>query len=138
MADLLAFVQPVATSEAQAILVTQAIACLEGFTQAFNAADAAAVDQYLHFPHIMLSGAQRLVWDSPGQHPADFFDKLRATGWSHTRYEAQTPVLVSADKVHLVVDYTRRDGQDKPISRHVNLWIVTRIAGRWGIALRSY
>jgi hypothetical protein len=96
------------------------------------------MDAELHFPHTLLSGAQRLVWDSPGQHPPDFFEQLRATGWASTRYESKEAVLASADKVHFVLTYTRRNASDEVLSTHHNLWIVTRLDGRWGIALRSY
>ena len=96
------------------------------------------MDSTLHFPHVMLSGAERLVWPNAGQHPADFFEKLKASGWQSTQYETQEPVLVSHDKVHFVVTYTRRAADGSVLSRHKNLWIVTRINGQWGIALRSY
>ena len=120
-------------------LVAAASACLDRFTERFNACDSAGMDGELHFPHIMLSGAERLEWLEPGQHPANFFDALKATGWNHTRYEAKEPVLVSQDKVHFVVTYSRRNAEDKVLSTHRNLWIVTRRDDeRWGIALRSY
>jgi len=135
MSDLLSFFNapPAATAD-----TASAEACLDRFTAAFNACDVAGMDAELHFPHTLLSGAQRLEWASPGQHPADFFDTLRATGWARTRYESKQPVLASGDKVHFVVAYTRRNARGETISTHHNLWVVTRREGRWGIALRSY
>lgn len=96
------------------------------------------MDEYLHFPHTMYSGADRLVWEQAGQLPEDFFDKLLATGWARTVYEDKQPVLVSRDKVHFRVRYTRRTSDGRVLSEHENIWFVTRIDGRWGIALRSY
>jgi len=136
--DFSAFVAPPPSGEPRAAEVDAASACLDRFTAAFNASDTSGMDAELHFPHVMLSGAQRLEWAEPGRHPHDFFEKLKATGWALTRYEKKEPVLIANDKVHFVVTYTRRDAAGAVLSTHVNLWIVLRIDGRWGIALRSY
>lgn len=138
MRDLATFVTPTASTDADSDLIQAAFDCLDRFTHAFNACDIAAMDGELHFPHVMLSGAARVDWQTPGQHPTDFFDTLKASGWACTRYLSKDPVLVSADKVHIVVTYTRDDAAGRVLSTHRNLWIVTRVAGRWGISLRSY
>jgi hypothetical protein len=119
-------------------LIAAAEACLDGFTACFNARDRAGMDAHLHFPHVMYSGAERLVWEHAGQLPSDFFDKLVATGWVKSVYEDKQPVLVSPDKVHFRVRYTRRTSDDQVLSEQENIWFVTCIGGRWGIALRSY
>ena len=133
------FVAPPASgSAAEADAIREASACLDRFTERFNACDTAGMDRELHFPHLMLSGAERLEWHAPGNHPVDFFEKLRASGWRRTRYQSKDAVLASADKVHFVVAYTREDEAGTVLSTHRNLWIATRVAGRWGISLRSY
>ena len=109
--DFSAFVAPPPSGEPRAAEVDAASACLDRFTAAFNASDTSGMDAELHFPHVMLSGAQRLEWAEPGQHPHDFFEKLKATGWALTRYEKKEPVLVANDKVQFVVTYTRRGGR---------------------------
>ena len=96
------------------------------------------MDACLHFPHQMWSGAQLLEWPRSGSHPADFFDRLCATGWASTRYAAIAPVLASSDKVHFLVDYHRHAADGAVLSIHQNLWIAVLRAGRWGIVLRSY
>ncbi len=116
----------------------EARACIQRFTDAFNAGDLAGMDAELNFPHTLLSGAHRLEWSAPGQLPHDFFHSLRATGWARSHTESLTPVLASADKVHFLMEYTRRNAEGEVLNRYKNLWIVTRFAGRWGIALRSY
>ncbi len=136
--DFSAFVAPPPSGEPHAAAIEAASACLDRFTAAFNAADTHGMDAELHFPHVMLSGAQRLDWVGPGQHPPGFFDALKATGWARTQYEKKEPVLVGNDKVHFVVTYTRRDAAGAVLSTHVNLWIVVRTGERWGISLRSY
>ena len=86
----------------------------------------------------MLSGSERLDWLEAGQHPIDLFEKLRASGWHYTQYEAKEAVLVSLDKVHFVVTYSRHGKNGDVLSMHKNLWILTRVTGKWGISLRSY
>lgn len=116
-----------------------AIATVDAFTDRFNARDLDGMDAHLHFPHVILSAERLVVWDRPGQMPRDFFERLVATtGWHHTAYLAQRPVLIGVRKVHLFVDYTRNRADGSVITRHQNLWIVTRDEDRWGIKQRSY
>ncbi len=138
MSDFFKFVNPSCSEQFEAELVEAASDCLDRFTSFFNACDPSGMDSELHFPHFMLSGAECVVWAAPGQHPDDFFEKLRASGWDQTRYEAKDTILVSQNKVHFVVTYTRRNQAGDVLSTHKNLWIVTRISGKWGITLRSY
>lgn len=123
----------------EAAMIVAAIDCVSAFSACFNARDLAGMDAHLHFPHIILSGEQLVVWDKPGQLPARFFDDLEAaTGWHQSIYQRKQAVLVSPRKVHLVVDYTRNRRDGSVISAHQNLWVVTQDDGRWGIKLRSY
>ena len=138
MSDFTAFVSSLASGAEDSVAVAEASACLKRFTHALNAHDFQGMDCELSFPHIMLSGAARLVWEEPGQHPIDLFEELHRTGWRSTQYEIMKPVLVSAEKVHFVLTYTRRAAEGEILSTHTNLWIVTKAAGKWGIALRSY
>ena len=118
--------------------VEAALACLDRFTAAFNACDTAAMDAELHFPHSMLAGGEQHVWSGPGRHPQDSFAALKASGWASTRYERREPVLVTRDKVHFVVTYTRRKADGTVLSEHRNLWVVMRVEEKWGIVWRSY
>ena len=118
--------------------IAAAVACLDGFTACFNAKDVAGMDRHLHFPHVILSGAQTTVWAGPGQLPADSFEKLAAAGWASSTYEERQPILVSPGKVHFRVKYARRSSSGAVLSRHEDIWIVTLVDGRWGIAMRSY
>ncbi|MBS7778524.1 hypothetical protein [Acidovorax sp. CCYZU-2555] len=138
MSSFLSFVSQTSDNSIDSDVVEEASRCLDQFTQAFNALDLAGMDARLHFPHVMISGSETLLWDAPDQHPADFFQRLQSTGWASTRYESKLPVLTSQDKVHFLVTYTRRSATDVELSRHSNLWIVVKKNGTWGISLRSY
>lgn len=127
-----------AHAEGEADVVRSAMACIESFTERFNARDCEGMDATLHFPHVILSGETLIVWDRPGQHADHFFENLLATGWHRTTYRRQEVVLATSRKVHLLVEYSRDDAAGHPISIHRNLWIVTFEAGRWGIKQRSH
>ena len=138
-ADFVSFIGPQAGDPAtRETAVAEARACIERSSAAFNREDIAAMDRELRFPHVMLSSGSRLEWGGPGRHPADLFDGLRRSGWTESVYVSIEPLLVAADKVDFAVLYERRGEDGRPISRHKNVWIVTRERGRWGIALRSY
>ena len=136
--DFLSFITPKDDSRAAAAAIAEARACVERFSRAFNSEDVAGMDRELHFPHTLFSPGSRLVWRTPGQHPADLFEALRRVGWTKSVYVSIEPLLAAADKVDFVVSYERQDSAGRVISQHKNLWIVTREDGRWGIALRSY
>ncbi len=130
---------PTEDGEDTQAMIAAALATIDGFTTRFNARDLAGMDDHLHFPHVILSAEQLIVWPERGQLPPTFFDELIATsGWDRTVYVERRPVLVNTRKVHIVVDYTRNRADGSVISRHQNLWVVTREAGRWGIKQRSY
>jgi ribosomal protein S18 acetylase RimI-like enzyme len=118
--------------------IDAAIACVEAFTERFNARDAAGMDDLLHFPHVILDGERLVVWKAPGQLPADFFEGLAARGWRRSTYQRKHAVLSSPTKVHLLIEYSRDGESGEVLSRHANLWIVTCENGRWGIRQRSY
>jgi hypothetical protein len=120
-------------------MIAAAYRCVETFTDHFNAQDLAGMDAMLHFPHIILSAEQLVVWQAPGQLPASFFqDLIQSTGWHHSTYQNKRAVLVSTRKVHLVVEYSRDSSDGTTVSFHQNLWIVTYENDRWGIKQRSY
>ena len=152
MSSFLSFVSTTSDYSIDPGVVEEASCCLDQFTEAFNALNLAGMDAQLHFPHVMISGAETLLWDGPNQHPSDFFQRLKSTGWASTRYESKVPVLVSQNKIHFsqnkihfsqnkihfLVTYTRRSDRDVELSRHANLWIVVKQNDEWGISLRSY
>lgn len=131
--------QPAFDQTQDAAMIAEAVQCIEAFTDRFNARDLDGMDRLLHFPHIILSGEQLVIWSEPGNLPTSFFDDLyRDTGWVETLYQNKLAVLVSPRKVHFVLDYTRNRADGSVASTHSNLWIVTFEDGRWGIKQRSY
>jgi hypothetical protein len=116
-----------------------ALQVLSEFTACFNACDLRGMDACLHFPHIILSGAELTVWDAPGVLKLEFFENLRSRfDWSESVYSKRQPLLVAEDKVHFLVAYTRNRADGSIITAHENLWIVTKEGDKWGIKIRSY
>jgi hypothetical protein len=76
------------------------------------------------------------VWETPASYLADFLARA-GTGWAASEWEFRRPVAVSADKVHLDVQFARRDSGGAVTGRYRSLWVVTRRDGRWAVGLRS-
>lgn len=118
--------------------IDAAIACVEAFTERFNARDADGMDALLHFPHVILDGEKLVIWKEPGLLPQTFFEDLAASGWRRSTYHAKQVVLAGPRKAHLLLEYSREGEGGAILGRHANLWIVTFENGRWGIKQRSY
>lgn len=115
-----------------------AVACLDAFTDRFNARDPVGMDATLHFPHVILADEHLVIWKAPGQLAPTYFAELAAEGWARSTYHDRRVVMAGPTKVHLLVEYSRDRADGSEISRHRNLWIVTRQDGRWGLKQRSY
>ncbi len=125
-------------NESNEELITGAIKCLDGFGEQFNAENLDGMDDFLHFPHYILSGNEIMEWKTRGQLPETFFDDLKEVGWCKTVTQKREVILVSENKVHFKVRYTREMEDGTVISDNENVWIVIFKDDRWGIFLRSY
>ncbi|MBS0454877.1 MAG: hypothetical protein JSS14_26565 [Proteobacteria bacterium] len=67
MSSFLSFVSKTSDSSIDPDVVEEAARCLDQFTEAFNSLDLAGMDAQLHFPHVMISGSETLLWDEPNQ-----------------------------------------------------------------------
>ncbi len=119
-------------------ILKECFECLQKFSDAFDEENLDKMDEQLHFPHYLFSGNEMTVWEKSGNMPSNFFETLKEGGFRKTICELAEPVLISPNKVHYKWNYTRRGENDTILSTHENLWIVTIIDGKWGIALRSY
>ena len=94
----------------------------------------------MHFPHVRLWKNTFSIF-----HVAeDFlkgFDKqtadLEKESWGRTVTLDIKVIQSSDDKVHLTLQQSRRDKENKEYHNFVTLWIVTKIEGKWGIQFRS-
>ncbi len=111
-----------------------AMGVLDGFMSAFNARDDEAMCRTFHYPHVRFaSGAVRTY--ETYENCVEQFDFERFAerfGW-----DIRTVVQANADKVHVMVVFSRYDADDELIAQFDSLYIVTRVDGRWGIRSRS-
>lgn len=115
---------------------TAALDVLDRHMAALNARDAEALAATLHFPHYRLSGAGMRIWETPARYFDDF--RERAGGdWHHSAWDFRNLIAVSAEKVHVDVQFTRYRADGSAIASYRSIWIVARIDGRWAAQLRS-
>jgi len=120
----------------QPAAVAAAIAVLDAHIAALNARDAAALTATLHFPHYRLSPRGMKVWEAPATYLSDFLARA-GDGWAASEWEFRRPVAATAEKVHLDVQFARRNAAGAVMGRFRSLWVVTRADARWAVALRS-
>ena len=120
----------------------QAKASFERWNTAFNARDMEGMVAEMHFPHRRLSGENEFqVWQTADDFRAtrgeNMTASLNAQGWDHTATTSIEAVQSDADKVHLVINQSRRHADGTEYNTFPTLWIFTRIDGRWGVQFRS-
>ena len=116
--------------------VASAIAVLNRFMAALNAADEPALLATLHFPHYRLAGGRMQVWETPGAYFGDFLARA-GVDWHHSAWDFRNPIAAGPAKAHLDVQFTRYRADNSVLGRFRSLWIVTMQEGRWAVAARS-
>jgi hypothetical protein len=116
-----------------------AMRAVDAYIDAFNARDARAFVDALHYPHMRVDGlGNPRYWASADDYLKEVeFDTVQATGWSHSRYDDKKVVQSGRHKVHVLVSFTRYDKDDKPLHTQESLYVVTEHDGRWAIQVRS-
>ena len=116
-----------------------ALRAVDAYIDGFNARDARAFVDALHYPHMRVDGlGNPAYWASADDYLKEVeFDTVQATGWSHSRYDYKKIVQSGRHKVHVLVSFTRYDKDDKPLHTQESLYVVTEHGGRWAIQVRS-
>jgi len=112
---------------------------LDRFMSVFNARDDEAMCQTFHYPHVRFAGGAVRTYESGEDcvEQVDFARFAERFGWDHSGWDRRTVVQANADKVHVMVIFSRYDADDGRIAQFDSLYIVTRVDGRWGIRSRS-
>jgi hypothetical protein len=117
--------------------VAAALATLDRFLAALNRRDEAALNEALHFPHVRLASGRVTTWIMPGSYRiADFLGRA-GEGWHESRWDERRVIHAGPDKVHLDVQFSRWRADGSLIGRYRSLWVVTQVAGTWGVQARS-
>ncbi|NKC14845.1 MAG: hypothetical protein GKR94_22475 [Gammaproteobacteria bacterium] len=115
-------------------------ATVRAYIDGFNRRDAAAMASAFNFPHVRFAkGRVVTIPDSDAfvAAQARVTRMLLEEGWHHTVIEQMNVVQSGAEKVHVALEFTRRDKGGAVIHRFDTLWIATLLDGKWGIQLRS-
>ena len=119
---------------------SQAVAAIENFMAALNARDDAGLLDLLHLPHVRISGAGVAIWHDRAELEAtylhDFYQRA-GPDWHHTTLDSTEVLHSSQHKVHVLIQFTRRDADAVPIATYRSLWIMTEDGGHWGAQARS-
>ncbi len=107
---------------------------------ALNAGDNQALFDTLHIPHIRISGDGVAIYTSLEDLEKNYlrgFTARAGGAWHHTVLDSSQVMHSSENKVHLFIQFTRYDLDDKPLATYQSLWIMTKLNGRWGAQARS-
>ena len=118
--------------------VAAAMHVLDRFMLAFNAAEPGQVAATFNFPHVRFHSAKVTIFPTA----ADFtLDNFRATAdareWATSAWDERKVINAGPDKVHFDTRFSRLRADGSTIASYRSIYIVTRVAGRWGIQARS-
>ena len=113
-------------------------AVLDFFT-AFNAGDVDGTLATVNHPHLFMTpGGGFVVAESPGDGPRPNFERMRADeDWHVSTIDALEASIVTRNKVHFELTFTRWHPDGTRYWTVPALWIVTRAGDHWGIQVRS-
>jgi ketosteroid isomerase-like protein len=113
-------------------------AVLDFFT-AFNAGDADGTIETLNHPHIFMApGGGFLLSEDASEGPRPNFEQMRQReNWHMSIIDALEASIVTRDKVHVELTFTRWHPDGTRYWTVPALWIVTRAGDHWGIQVRS-
>ncbi|MCY4661488.1 MAG: hypothetical protein OXF93_17030 [Acidobacteria bacterium] len=113
-------------------------AVLDFFT-AFNTGDVDGTLATLNHPHLFMTpGGGFAVAESPADGPRPDFDRMRADeDWHMSTLDELQASIVTRNKVHFELTFTRWHPDGTRYLTVPALWIVTRAEDHWGIQVRS-
>ena len=116
-----------------------ALHVLDAFMAAFNARDVEAWIATLNFPHVRIASASVAVFPDAAafRNNFEFARFAEQTGWSRSEWGERRVVQAGPDKVHYAVVFTRFREDGSVLARYESLYIVTKLAGHWGVQARS-
>ncbi len=126
-------------SDERAEIVSEARQAVLDFFTAFNAADAEATLETLNYPHVFMTagGGFSGVEDASGGPRPNFDDMRQRENWHVSTIDSLAASIVTRDKVHFELTFTRWHPNGTRYWTVPALWIVTRAGDHWGIQVRS-
>lgn len=114
------------------------LAAVDHFISTWNSRDPEAWAGSLHFPHIRPSPFGPI---EVAETAADYIARVdfQATidsGWDHSEWDYKHVLQASAEKIHVAGQWSRYNAAGEIILTTPIVYVVTRVAGTWGIQSR--
>ncbi len=123
-------------SEDRAEILAGARAAVLGYMKAFNAADADETSSHLNYPHLFMMGGRVALAEDGSARPN--FEQMRTSeGWHFSTFDSLEPSLVTPNKVHWEIVFSRWHPDGTRYWSVPAMWITTKVGDHWGIQLRS-
>lgn len=116
-----------------------AMRVLDDFMTAFNARDAKAWSETLHYPHVRIASGDVTIYQNAEERAEqmDFEAFAKRFNWARSAWLEREIVQSGDDKAHVVVRFARYDADGNVTKTFDSLYIVTKQDGRWGVKARS-
>ena len=105
--------------------------------KAFNAGDPVGTTRYLNYPHLFLVSGNVAESKSPDDSKPDFDRMRESEDWGFSTFDSLEPSIITANKVHLEVVFSRWHPNGTRYRTVPALWVITKVDGHWGIQFRS-
>lgn len=80
---------------------------LDEYMAGWNAKDTARWERTFHFPHYRLASGRMNVLAKPGMQPAGLWERMKAGGWDHSKWDRRTIIHATAEKIHVDTKFSR-------------------------------
>ena len=116
----------------------EAIKAVHTYIEGLNDKDPTKLANSLHFPHIRsMKDGTFFKWHSPKEYMEAFKNRLKSSGWDHTKLIKTSTEKLSASKVHVSIEFGRYTKTGVLINNYKSLYVVIHDQGYWGIKFGS-
>ena len=117
---------------------TEALAMVNAYQDGWNLRDIEAMNAAFHFPHVRIASGRIDVMEEPLPNDPKLIERfIEQTGWHYSLWDYRRAIQSTEDKVHFALQFTRYRKDDSVIGHYPSMWVVAKIAGRWGVQARS-
>lgn len=113
-------------------------AAVDNFINTWNSRDPEAWAGSLNFPHVRPGpfGPLPVAADAREYISRVDFDRVIATGWDHSEWDAKHVMHTSPRKIHVVGQWSRYNAGGEKLLTNPVVYIVTNLDGHWGVQSR--
>ena len=114
------------------------IDAVDRFLTTWNSRDKDLWASSLNYPHVRPGPLGKIAVAETAEIYASRFDYQQVidTGWDHSEWDYRQVLHTSAEKVHVAGQWSRYSAAGEKIHTNPIIYVVTRVAGQWGIQAR--